>query len=117
MSNEHRGSDIAIIGIGCRFPDAADDHQFWQNILGGKVAFRDVPKDRWDHAGFFSKHSRDIDKTWAPRGSFIEGYRDFAALEFGISPRRLEVMDPQHRLLIETTRVALLSAGYETRPF
>ncbi|MBI3178497.1 MAG: polyketide synthase, partial [Deltaproteobacteria bacterium] len=38
---------------------------------------------------------------------------EFAAPHYGISPRRLEVMDPQYRLLIEATRVAVQDAGYE----
>ena len=62
---------------------------------------------------FFATSQRDIDKTWTASGSFIDDYREFAALHYGIAPRRLEVMDPQQRLLIEATRWALMDAGYD----
>ena len=108
---------IAIVGIGCRFPEAPDADQFWKRIARGQVAFREIPKDRWNHDLFYTTSQRDIDKTWTASGSFIDGYRDFAALHYGIAPRRLEVMDPQQRLLIEATRWALMDAGYDRRDF
>lgn len=111
----HSDKDIAIIGMGCRWPDAEDAEAFWRNIEEGRTAFRPVPKDRWDHRAFYSASQRDIDKTWAPAGSFIDDVRSFDALHFGISPRQLEVMDPQFRLLLEATREAIQDAGYETR--
>ncbi|MCC7386076.1 MAG: SDR family NAD(P)-dependent oxidoreductase, partial [Deltaproteobacteria bacterium] len=108
---------VAVVGIGCRFPGADDHHGFWRNVLEGRTAFAPVPKDRWDHRVFFSTSQREVDKTWAARGAFIDDVRSFAALHYGIPPRRLEVMDPQHRLLIEATRVAIQDAGYELRSF
>ncbi len=108
---------IAVVGIGCRFPEAPDADQFWNRIARGQVAFREIPKDRWNHDIFYTTSQRDVDKTWTASGSFIDGYRDFAALHYGIAPRRLEVMDPQQRLLIEATRWALMDAGYDRRAF
>ncbi len=108
---------IAIVGIGCRFPQAKDADQFWTRIAHGQVAFREIPKDRWNHDIFYTTSQRDVDKTWTASGSFIDGYREFAALHYGIAPRRLEVMDPQQRLLIEATRWALMDAGYDQRAF
>ncbi|MBI2373977.1 MAG: aminotransferase class I/II-fold pyridoxal phosphate-dependent enzyme [Deltaproteobacteria bacterium] len=105
--------DIAIVGIGCRFPDADDAEQFWVNSLEGRSSFRPIPKDRWPHEAFFSKSARDVDKTTTAHGAFLDDIDEFAALHYGISPRRLEVMDPQYRLLIEATRVAIQDAGYE----
>ena len=119
MDNSSYGpsTPIAVVGIGCRFPEAPDADQFWNRIAAGKVAFREIPKDRWNHDIFYTSSQRDIDKTWTASGSFIDGYRDFAALHYGIAPRRLEVMDPQQRLLIEATRWALMDAGYDNRSF
>ncbi len=117
----HRSSKpqkpIAVVGIGCRFPDADDVHAFWSNIETGRTAFSDIPEDRWHHEFFYSAAQRDVDKTWAPKGSFIDRYREFAALHYGLAPRRLEVMDPQQRLLIEATRWALQDAGFEGTDF
>lgn len=108
---------IAIVGIGCRFPKAKDADGFWNNLVQGKVAFSKVPADRWNHEIFYSANQRDIDKAYVESGAFIDEYREFAALHYGIAPRRLEVMDPQQRLLIEATRWAIQDAGYETKAF
>lgn len=108
---------IAIVGVGCRFPQADDAAAYWKNIEASRACFSDIPRDRWDHRAYFNANQRELDKAWTARGGFIEGYKKFPALHFGIAPRRLEVMDPQQRLLIEATRVALMDAGYETRPF
>jgi 8-amino-7-oxononanoate synthase len=105
------------VGMGCRFPKADDAEQYWRNIARGHTAFRNVPGDRWKHEVFYHSSQREVDKTWAPKGSFIDDIKSFAALHYGIAPRRLEVMDPQQRLLIEATRVALQDAGYEAKPF
>ncbi len=115
--NDSSSLPVAVVGIGCRFPEGDDPYAFWDTIAQGRTAFRDVPRDRWHHEFFFSANQRDVDKTWARRGSFISDYRRFAAMHYGIAPRRLEVMDPQQRLLIEATRWAIQDAGYETREF
>lgn len=108
---------IAIVGIGCRFPRAKDADAFWGLIKRGETTFSRVPADRWNHAAFFSKSQRDIDKAWVDAGSFLEDYREFAAMHYGVAPRRLEVMDPQQRLLIEMTRSAIQDAGFEQKGF
>jgi 8-amino-7-oxononanoate synthase len=118
---------IAIVGVGCRFPEPPDRRRseppttlapFWDDLIGpGATAFDDIPKERWAHEPLYSPSSRDVDKAWVRKGSFIRGWKDFAALHYGIAPRRLEVMDPQQRLLIEATRWAIQDAGYETRAF
>ncbi len=115
--HEESRQPIAIVGIGSRFPQAEDARRFWDNIEAGATAFTEIPEDRWDHALLYSANSRDVDKAWTRAGSFIESWKDFAALHYGIAPRRLEVMDPQQRLLIEATRWAIQDAGYETRAF
>ena len=117
MRSDRSQVEVAVVGIGCRFPDADDAHTFWTNIRAGRASFRDVPADRWDHRAFYSTSQRDIDKTWTAKGGFIEDIRSFPALHYGIPPRRLEVMDPQHRLLVEATRVAVQDGGYELRAF
>lgn len=103
---------IAIVGIACRFPDAPNVSRYWQLVREGRNAFRTPPGDRWDHAAFFSESHRASDRYYAPHGAFIDDVRSFAALEFGIPPRRLEVMDPQQRITLEAAWNAMVDAGY-----
>ncbi len=92
---------------------------YWELIRSGGVTFRPVPRSRWDHSKFFDASLRIPDKAYIDRGAYLEDdeIREFGALHFGIAPRRIQVTDPQHRLLLDTVRCALQDAGYETRPF
>ena len=108
---------IAIVGMGCQFPKAPDVATYWRNIRDARVCFSDVPKERWNHALYYHPNLREIDKSYAQKCGFIDDVRSFAAMHYGISPLRVKVMDPQHRLLVEATRVMLSDAGYETRSF
>jgi acyl transferase domain-containing protein len=38
--------DVAIIGVGCRFPHAPDAGAYWRNILDARVCFSDIPAER-----------------------------------------------------------------------
>jgi acyl transferase domain-containing protein len=56
-------SDIAIIGMACRFPGSPDLRGFWRTIRTGRVCFREVSPDRWDLDLFHSSNPKDSDKT------------------------------------------------------
>lgn len=109
--------DIAIIGYACKFAGANDVDTYWANLKNAVTSFGPIPADRWNHETFFAEHPRENDKTYVTTGGFIEDVGQFAAMHFGIAPRRVEVMDPQHRLVLDAVRVALQDAGLETREF
>ena len=111
-------SDIAVIGMACKFPHAKDLSALWRVVRSGEVTFEDIPEERWNHASFFDATDlRAADKTYVRKGAFVEGYKEFAALHYGLAPRRVQVMDPQHRLLIEAVRQAIQDAGYDGKSF
>ena len=103
--------DVAIVGMGCRFPQATDLGAYWRNICDARVCFSEVPAERWNHALFYDPSPRAIDKTYARKVGFVDDVRAFAALHYGLAPLRVAVMDPQHRLLLDAVRVALEDAG------
>ena len=85
MTRKH---DIAIIGIGGVFPDAKDAQTFWNNILDGHVAIREVTDDRWESDLFFSEDRNHPDKTYSKIGGFI-GAPPFDRKTFRIAPKWL----------------------------
>ncbi len=105
-------SAIAIVGMGCRFAGAPDLQAYWKMTLEGRNGFGPVPADRWNAEAFFDTNRRATDKSYAPRGGFIEDIRSFPALALGIPPRRVEVMDPQQRFAVEVALQAIEDAGY-----
>jgi len=94
---------IAIIGMACRLPGAADLDAFWRLLREGVDAVGDVPSDRWDQQAYFSADPDAPGKLKSPAGGFIADIDKFDAEFFGISPREARKMDPQQRLLLEVT--------------
>ena len=41
---------IAVIGLSCRLPGAADPDEFWELLRSGRDAVTAVPTDRWPDA-------------------------------------------------------------------
>jgi len=89
--------DIAVVGIGCRFPDAWNPKQFWDNIDNGVVSMRALDPLPADHV---------------PVATTLPGYDEFAADFFGVPPREAAAMDPQQRIFLETAWEALEYAGH-----
>jgi len=98
-------------------PEARDPLGFWELIRSGTVTFRPIPPSRWDHSRFYDPTTRIPDKAYIDKGAYLEDgeLREFASMHYGIAPRRVQVTDPQHRLLLDSVRAALQDAGYERR--
>ncbi|MEA5581854.1 SDR family NAD(P)-dependent oxidoreductase [Nodularia harveyana UHCC-0300] len=102
---------IAIIGIGCRFPGAKNPEAFWHLLRDGIDAITEVPKTRWDIDAFYDPDPSTPDKMTTRWGGFLEQIDQFDAQFFNIAPREATSVDPQHRLLLETTWEALEDGG------
>ena len=94
-------SDIAIIGIACRFPGADDPGQFWSNLLAGVCSIGEVPADRWPIDRYYSPDINEPGKSISKWGGWVNDIRAFDHSFFNISPREAAAMDPQQRLLME----------------
>ena len=107
-----RVDDIAIIGIGGRYPQADDLAAFWRNLKSGRDCITEIPAQRWDVAPMFHPARHQPGKTYSKWGGFLTDVDRFDALFFGISPKEAELIDPQERLFIETVWETLEDAGY-----
>ena len=100
-----RNEPIAILGIGCRYPGAAEGPEaFWELLRRGGDAIGAVPASRWSQDVF-------ADRIASPFGGFVEPLDAFDAAFFGISPREAATMDPQQRLVLELAWEALEHAA------
>lgn len=102
---------IAIVGIGCRFPGAANPDAFWELLKNGRDAIREVPASRWQVEEFYHPDPATPDKTNTRWGGFLEAIDQFDPHFFGIAPREALTIDPQQRLILEVGWEALEDAG------
>jgi amino acid adenylation domain-containing protein len=103
--------DIAIIGIGGKFPGALDINEFWSNLVDEKPVIKKIPKERWSWQDYFGD-IKDSNKTDCCYGAFIDDVDQFDPLHFHIAPKEAELIDPQQRLLLQATWETLENAGY-----
>ncbi len=100
-------SPIAIVGISCRLPGAADPDSFWRLLREGTSAISPLPPERWDA----DPGAVEALAPGALHGGFLEDVDRFDAAFFGISPREAAAMDPQQRLMLELCWEAFESAA------
>ncbi|MFA1547960.1 type I polyketide synthase [Actinomadura chokoriensis] len=102
--------DIAVIGMAGRFPQARDVTEFWRNLRSGKISL--------EHLGEADLRERGVprelisDPQYVAAGNLLDGIELFDADFFGYGPREAELIDPQHRILLECAWTALENAGY-----
>lgn len=104
---------IAVIGMACRFPGARNVDEFWQNLLAGKESFSSFSEEELLAAGVPEKDLSN--PNYVKVAPVIDEIDQLDAALFGISPRDAEILDPQHRILLETCHVAIQRAGYDGR--
>jgi acyl transferase domain-containing protein/acyl carrier protein len=105
------GTEIAIIGIGGKFPGAANIEELWNNLCKGVDSVSEIPGDRWDWKGYQDIRSPS-GKSISKWGGFIDSVDRFDAKFFRITPREAELMDPQERLFLEVCWETIEDAGY-----
>ncbi len=110
--------DIAIVGMGCRFPGANDLDSYWKLLKSGARQFHSVPESRWDNTPYFDPDDkRSSGKSYTDQVAYLDPIDQFDAVHYRMSPRRVRSMDPQHRLLLDVSREAIQDAGWERRPY
>lgn len=100
-------TDIAIIGVAGRYPDANTIEQLYENLKVGKDSITSIPEHRWA-----SNHNAYAVEDYYRYGSFVDRIDDFDPLFFNISPYQAERMDPQARLFLQTVWEACEDAGF-----
>ncbi len=100
---------IAIVGMACRFPGAPDLSTFWNQLISATDAVADKRRETELWEAFI----QDLPTQYGSyrQAGFVEGIDQFDAKFFRISPLEARLVDPQQRMLLETTWEAIEDAG------
>lgn len=108
-------SDIAIVGMAIRVPDAANPQQFWSNLKGGVESVRTYTDEELLAKGVPA--SALADPNYVRAGIPLQDLDQFDPEFFGFSPKEAGILDPQHRQFYEVCWEALESAGHTPESF
>ncbi|MDE2945317.1 MAG: SDR family NAD(P)-dependent oxidoreductase [Gemmatimonadota bacterium] len=111
--NGRRAEPVAIIGMACRFPGASSIPAFWRLLEeGGNSVQEGVPGSgvgRWGQ--IFGDNA--VLSDGCRFGAFVDDIDQFDDAFFRISPVEAELLDPQQRMMLETSWEALEDAGID----
>mmetsp|Transcript_81402 Transcript_81402/g.141295 ORF Transcript_81402/g.141295 Transcript_81402/m.141295 type:complete len:1011 (-) Transcript_81402:40-3072(-) len=114
------GYPVAIRGVACKEPITHNPEAFWGVLSAASDLVIEVPAARWDHSQFFDpepesyRKSNFVDRlvTNVKHACFMDGLELFDTKFFNISPAESKGMDPQQRLVLETSYESLNMAGF-----
>lgn len=112
VQTQSRGREIAVIGVGGRYPGADDLDGFWQNLRNGVHSFKPVPHERWPHEEIYFPERSVLGKSTIQTGSFLDDIDKFDPRYFNISQADAVTMSPEVRLLLESAVETFENAGY-----
>ena len=104
---------IAIVGMACRFPGSEELSEFWRQLVAGENLVTEGPPG--SVAGRSGRLVPDFDaRSDAIRfGAFVEDIDLFDAEFFRMSPIEAQMLDPQQRMMLETSWRALEDAAMD----
>ncbi|MCI0383198.1 type I polyketide synthase [Streptomyces sp. CNQ085] len=102
---------IAIVGMACRYPDAAGPRELWDNAVAGRRAFRRLPEVRMRLEDYWDADPAAPDRFYARNAAVLEGY-EFDRVAHRIAGSTYRSTDLTHWLALDTAGRALADAGF-----
>ncbi|MFD8349106.1 type I polyketide synthase [Streptomyces coelicoflavus] len=104
-------SDVAIIGMACRFPGADSVDRFWDVLSQGRETLTRYTDEELLAAGV--PPARLADPRYVKAAQTVPGTDLFDSRLFQFTQDEAEILDPQHRVFLECSLEALERAGYD----
>lgn len=109
-----KNDPVVVVGMACRFPGGAENLDlFWEMLSKGEDGISEIPKDRWDNDIFYAPEAAVPGRMNTKWSGFTENIDQFDSGLFGISPYEAPELDPQQRMLLETSWRLLEHTGWK----
>jgi amino acid adenylation domain-containing protein len=99
---------IAIVAMAGRFPGAPSVEAFWQALTERRELISHFTQDELD---------RPLAEGEVPARGVLDRSEWFDSQHFGLTPREADLLDPQHRVLLELAQEVLDAAGHDPERF
>ncbi|RSM47505.1 erythronolide synthase [Actinoplanes sp. ATCC 53533] len=104
-------TDIAVVGMACRYPDALSPRELWDNAVAGRRAFRRLPNVRMRLDDYWDADPTTPDRFYSRTAAVIEGY-EFDRIAYKIAGSTFRSTDLTHWLALDVAASALADAGF-----
>ncbi len=103
--------EVAVIGMGCIYPDADSPQKLWDNVMAKHYAIGDIPAERMDPALYFDEDRKAVDKSYTKIAGVV---RDFAFdhARYGYTPEKAARLSRSQQMVLEAAYRAVADAGY-----
>lgn len=108
-----QNNEYAIIGMSCKFSEADNVSEYWDNLKNGHDCVREFPHNRVENNKDFLKFwdgSQPNDEYYI--GGFLSEVDKFDYEFFKLSPLEASIMSVEQRLFLMTVWEAIEDAGY-----
>ena len=107
--------EIAIIGLSGRFPGARNVDEFWDRLCEGTELVSFFSDEELLRRG--AARAALDDPHYVRAEAVLDDVELFDAGFFGLTPREAMTLDPQHRIFLEESWMALENAGYNSETY
>ncbi|MEV0899201.1 type I polyketide synthase [Actinoplanes sp. NPDC049802] len=104
-------SRIAVVGMACRYPDATNSRELFDNAIAGRRAFRRLPDVRMRLEDYWDPDPRTPDRFYAREAAVIDNYH-FNRIAYRVAGSTYRSTDLTHWLALDTAADALADAGF-----
>jgi enediyne polyketide synthase len=102
-------SEIAIVGMACRYAEAHSPRELWENVLAQRRSFRRIPRLRLNLAEYSPQQQRE-DAISVTMAAVLEDY-EFDRIRFRVAGDTFLSTDLSHWLALDVAEQALTDAG------
>lgn len=100
-------SEIAIVGMACRYAESRSPRELWENVLAQRRSFRRIPRLRLNLADYSAQREDTISVTMA---AVLDDY-EFDRVRFRVSGDTFLSTDLSHWLALDVAEQSLADAG------